>query len=105
LTRLVACAVVRDDPPAIFAADDIETLNWVLALKLVATTSASTVSDSLRDSLRSALLEERWGDAVETWMRHNNVVVDVYPAMDFYLPEDIELASVEMQFTPLFNEY
>ena len=36
MTRSVAGAVVRDDPPQVFVADDQETLNWVIALHLVA---------------------------------------------------------------------
>ena len=36
MTRLIACAVVRDDPPQVFVAEDLETLNWVLALQVVA---------------------------------------------------------------------
>jgi hypothetical protein len=31
MSRLIACAVVRDDPPQVFVAEDLETLNWVLA--------------------------------------------------------------------------
>lgn len=31
---IVACAIVHDDPPEVFIAEDIETLNWILALKL-----------------------------------------------------------------------
>ena len=26
----VACAIVHDDPPEVFIAEDIETLNWIL---------------------------------------------------------------------------
>ena len=33
---VVACAVVRDDPPRVFVAEDLDTLNWVLANQLVA---------------------------------------------------------------------
>ena len=35
---VVACAVVRDDPPRVFVAEDLDTLNWVLACQLVAKT-------------------------------------------------------------------
>ena len=38
VSALVACAVVRDDPPRVFVAQDIDTLNWVLACQLVAKT-------------------------------------------------------------------
>ncbi len=100
----MACAVVREDPPVVFVAKDIETLNWIVALKLVAATPAKAVSTGIRDTLRSALLEERWGDAVSVWIDHKNIPVDVYPALELYMPSDIELAAIEMQFMPLFSE-
>ncbi|MGD0944326.1 MAG: hypothetical protein ABR972_08655 [Acidimicrobiales bacterium] len=59
MTRLVACAVVRRDPPEVFTAEDVNTLNWVLALKLVAATPASELPLGVGAALRTALLEER----------------------------------------------
>ncbi len=38
---VVACAVVRDDPPRVFVAENLDTLNWVLACQLVAKTPGS----------------------------------------------------------------
>ena len=35
---IVSYAVVRSDPPEIYLADDVDTLQWVLALKVVART-------------------------------------------------------------------
>jgi hypothetical protein len=104
MTRLIACAVVRDDPPEVFAADDLETLNWILALKLVAATPSAELGGEVRTELRQALLDERWGDAVEAWIRHRDVAVDVYPSMDFYLSSDVAMAAIEMQFMPLFKD-
>lgn len=104
MTHLVACAVVRDEPPGVFTAEDLETLNWVLALKLVAATPAAELPEGVRDALRAALLEERWGDAVEAWIESREVAVDVYPSMELYLPTDVEMAPVEMQFMPLFGD-
>jgi len=40
---VVACAVVRDDPPRVFVAENLETLNWVLANQLVFFGQQSTV--------------------------------------------------------------
>jgi hypothetical protein len=101
--RLVACAVVRDDPPQVFIAADQETLNWVLALKLIARTPGRDFPDGLRESLRTALQEEQWGQAVELWM-HNRPEVDVYPSFEFYSSSDVDLAAEELQFTPLFED-
>ena len=104
MPRSVACAVVRDDPPQVFIAEDLETLNWVLALKLIARTPGGEVPPSLRERLRAAVLEERWGDAVELWMRIRPGEVDVYPSYDFHTPRDVDLAPEELQFTPLFED-
>ena len=73
----------------------------ILALKLVAATRASELSLGIRDALRTALLAERWGDAVAAWIGGIGVAVDVYPSMDLNLPSDVEMADIEMQFMPL----
>lgn len=104
MTRLVACAVVRDEPPEVYAAEDLDTLNWVLALKVVAAAHAAELPATTRESLRAALLEERWGDAVEAWIRQTDIPVDVYPSMELYDAADVAMASVEMQFLPLFED-
>jgi hypothetical protein len=104
MPRMIACAIVRHDPPDVYAAEDLDSLNWVLALRVVAATPAAAVPAGVRDSLRSALLEERWGDAVEGWIRHTDIAVDVYPSMELYVPTDVEMAPVEMQFLPLFED-
>ena len=102
--RSVACAIVRGDPPELFIADDIETLNWVLALKLICRTPGREVPQELRASLRAEVLEERWGDAVELWMRLRPGAVDVYPSYDLHTGRDVDLAAEELQFTPLFED-
>ena len=103
MSRLVACAVVRHDPPQVFVAEDLETLSWVLALELVAATPARALPSNVRDALRAALLDERWGDAVELWIVHGDVPVDVYSSTDLFAPADVELAPAELQFRPLFE--
>ncbi len=103
MPRLVACAVVRDEPPQVFVAEDQETLNWVLALRLIARTPGRELPDDLRDSLRLALRDERWGDAVELWME-DRPEVDVYPGFELYTRQDVELAAQELEFSPLFRD-
>lgn len=103
MARSVACAVVRDDPPQVFIAEDQETLNWVLALRLIARTPGHELADGLRDRLRQALRDELWGDAVEMWMQ-NRPEVDVYPSFELFTGRDVELAAQELEFTPLFND-
>ena len=102
MARTVACAVVRDDPPEIFIAEDQESLNWVLALRLIAQTPGHELPENLRSRLMDALRREQWGDAVELWMQ-NRQEVDVYPAFDLHTRRDVELAPMELEFTPLFT--
>jgi hypothetical protein len=103
MPRLVACAVVRDDPPQVFIADDQDTLNWVLALVLISRTRGSELEEGLRDRLRAALRNEQWGAAVELWMQ-NSSEVDVYSSFELYTANDVELAAQELEFTPLFED-
>ena len=103
MARSVACAVVRDDPPRVFIAETQETLNWVLALRLIARVPGHELTPWLRDRLRTALREEQWGEAVELWM-HNSPEVDVYPSFELYTERDVELAAQELEFTPLFED-
>jgi hypothetical protein len=103
MSRSVAVAVVHDSPPEVFIADDQDTLNWVLALKLIARTPASELQPVLRAQLRDALRSERWGDAVELWMARR-AEVDVYPSFELYTARDVELAPQELEFSPLFQE-
>jgi len=77
-TVSLAYAVVRGDPPEVYAAEDPDTLHRVLALEVVAATPGATLSVGRREAIRGALLEERWGDAVVDWMEVTNSVIDVY---------------------------
>lgn len=102
----VAYAVVRQDPPEVFVAEDIEVLNRVLALELVARTPPDALTEPERDELRSALLEERWADAVVRWMRLRGVAVDVYTHLHLYSASDVpaDLVGAQLQFAPIFRE-
>jgi hypothetical protein len=101
---LVAYAVVRDDPPAVFLAEDLEVLQRALALHLVGRTDPQRVSAEL-DELRSALLEERWGDAVYSWIRITGVPIDVYTER-IKTADDLpaEMIGMQLQFAPLFRD-
>lgn len=104
MTDRVAIAIVRGPVPEVFIAEDQETLNWVLALQLIASTPGHRLSPGLRDDLRDALREERWGDAVFAWMQANDLEIDVYSSETLYEASDVELAADELQFTPLFAD-
>ena len=104
MTAHVAVAIVRGPEPEVYIAEDQETLNWVLALQLIASTPGDRLEPGLRDQLRAALLEERWGDAVYAWIQANDVEVDVYSSETLYETSDVELAAAELQFRPLFSD-
>jgi hypothetical protein len=102
VSPLVACAVVRDNPPRVFVAEDLDTLHWVLACRLVAATPARDLPPGEREELRRALREERWGDALFAYISRTGVAVDVYESTELYAPADAAVAPVELQLTPLF---
>lgn len=104
MSSVVACAVVRDDPPRVFVAQDIDTLNWVLACHLVAKTPAQELADGEREELRRALREERWGDAVFAFIARTGTAVDVYESTDMHLAADAAVGPLELQLTPLFAD-
>ena len=104
MSALVACAVVRDDPPRVFVAENLTTLNWVLACQLVAKTPGSGLPDGEREALQQALTEQRWGDAVFAFIARTGLEVDVYESTDLYGVADLEVGPLELQLTPLFTE-
>ena len=106
MAQLLAYAVVRDDPPEVFVADDLDVLHWVLAVHLVAQTRPSVITEVQTLSLRASLTEERWGDAVAEWIDITGIPVDVYTGLPVWTSEAITPDTVlhELEFTPLFAE-
>jgi hypothetical protein len=103
----LAYAVVHDDPPQVYAAEDVDVLQWVIALEVVARTPASELSPSTVVALRQALLDERWAEAVELWMSTSGTVIDVYPDGLRVWTADLiqaDIADIRLQFTPLFSD-
>lgn len=102
----VAYAVVRFDPPAVYLAEDIDVLQRLLALELVADTDPAMLTPEGGDALRSALLDERWSDAVVTWMELLGVAVDVYTFLPVYGRDALpgELIGAQLQFKRLFRD-
>ena len=101
----VAYAVVHFDPPEVFLAEDVEVLHRALAMELVARTDPSELSTSGAETLRQDLLDERWGDAVQTWMGLRDVDIDVYTYLHVYSSRDVpgDLIGAQLQFTRLFR--
>ncbi len=101
----VAVAVIRDDPPSVLVAADLDVLHRALAVRLVARADQSMIPDGRRQQLQDALLQEQWSDAVAMWIEHTGVAVDVYTEdvlTDADYPEG--LLSAQMQFSPLFSD-
>ena len=99
----VAVAVIRDDPPSVLVAADLDVLHRALAVRLLA--RADLIPDERKQQLQNALLQEQWSDAVATWIEHTGVAVDVYTEdvlTDADYPE--ALLSAQMQFSPLFSD-
>ena len=102
----VAYAVVRTEPPQVFLATDVEVLQRVLAVELVARTPPSALDGPERIAIQQALLEERWGDAVVAWIERMGVEVDVYTHLHVFSEEELpaDLVGAQLQFAPLFRD-
>ena len=91
-----------------FVADDIDVLQRVIALEIVAQTPSDAFAAGVRDDIRGALLDEQWGTAVELWMTHySRQPLDVYPSglriwSDAKITADV--TSLALQFRPLFRD-
>jgi hypothetical protein len=99
----VAVAVIRDDPPSVLVAADLDVLHRALAVRLLA--RLGEIPEERKRQLQDALLKEQWSDAVAMWIEHTGVAVDVYTEdvlTDADYPE--ALLSAQMQFSPLFSD-
>jgi hypothetical protein len=105
MAQLFAYAVVHHEPPEVLAAEDLDVLHRVLAIELVARTPGRHLSPGEADMLRTALIEERWGDAVVQWIDITGVAVDVYSDLRAWTAAEVaaETTEFELQFTPLFQ--
>lgn len=103
----VAVGVWRGDPPQVFLAESDSVLSRVLAMELVARTSAADLeqSGSLQE-IREALLEERWADALVSWMQATGETVDGYPDEIVWTEQlfDLEKASFEIRLATIFRD-
>ena len=103
----VAFAVVHQDPPEVFIAEDEYVLARLVALNVVAPTRPDTLpSPEAADELRKCLLEERWADAIFSWVEMSGVVIDAYPDEEVWTEAalDAERAALEIRMSPLFRD-
>jgi hypothetical protein len=102
----VAYAVVRDEPPTVYAADTIDVLQRLLALEVVARSLPVNLDVKARERMRKALLDERWADAVVEWIDATGVAIDVYTHLHVYSDDDLpnDLIGAQLQFAPLYRD-
>lgn len=102
----VAYAVVRDEPPTVYAAETIDVLQRLLALEVVARSVPSDLDKKARDRMRKALLDERWADAVVEWIDTTGVAIDVYTHLHVYSNDELpnDLIGAQLQFAPLYRD-
>jgi hypothetical protein len=103
----VAFAVVHQDPPQVFIAEDENVLARLVALNVVAPTNPKTLrSREALDQLRKCLLEERWADAIFSWVEMSGIVIDAYPDEIVWTEPalDAERAALEIRMTPIFRD-
>lgn len=90
-----------------FIAEDEHVLARLVALKVVAPTSPDSLPsrEAARD-LRECLLEERWADAILSWVEMSGIVIDAYPDEIVWTEPalDAERAAMEIRVAPLFRD-
>ena len=85
----VAVAVTHEDPPRVFIATDDEVLSRAIARHLIAQEDSDSFKPAELTAVRSALLEERWADAVALWIDSTSASVDVYPDEQVLTQDDL----------------
>lgn len=58
------------------------------------------------DTIRSALLDERWADALVLWMSATGKIVDVYADHEMWTNREFgeEISSLELRAAPIFDQ-
>ncbi|MBA2283683.1 MAG: hypothetical protein M3527_03105 [Actinomycetota bacterium] len=85
-------------------AENLETLHWRLAIEIVAQSSPESLPPGDAERIRADFLDEQWAAGVERWLRGNEEILDVYDSWELYTDDDLELAPVELQLQPLFQD-
>lgn len=103
-----AWAVVKDEPPRVFLAEDEQVISRVLAFKVVAEERPDAFTADELAQVRDHLLHERWAEAVLMWMTATDTEIDVYPELVQVWSEaelDREIASMAIRTSRLFDEH
>lgn len=98
--------MTREDPPRLIVATDDDVLSRAIATRVIAQEDPGTFKPSELAAIRSALLEQRWSDAVALWIDTTSASVDVYPDEEIISQEDLseEAAAFSIRLSRLFNE-
>jgi hypothetical protein len=102
----VAVAVTREDPPRLLLATNDEVLSRAIATRVVAQEDPRTFGKEELKAIQTALLEERWSDAVALWIESTSASVDVYPDEEIITQLDLgaEAAVFSIRMSRLFSE-
>lgn len=102
----VAVGIVRADPPEVYLAEDEFVLSRVLALKVVAASAPGSFGAGTLERIRSALLDERWADAVVEWIEAIGEPVDGYPDEEVWTEArlDEDTAAMEIRVARIFDD-
>lgn len=102
----VAYAVTHDDPPQVLIAVNESVLTRLVALEVVAKTHPDEVGHHL-GAIRAALLEERWDEAVATWIEATGTSVDAFPDEVVWAEADLdsERTALELRVAPIFEDH
>jgi hypothetical protein len=104
--HLVAYARTHEDEPRIVLAEDEYVLTRAVALEIVASTPAHELVESDLGSIRKALLEERWADAMTTWMTATGIAIDIFtPELTVWSNDllDEETTALELRMAAIFR--
>jgi hypothetical protein len=101
----IAVGIIRTDPPEVVLAENEFVLARAVALQVVASTDPSMLSTAHLDSIRTALLEERWADAVGDWIDATGLAVDGYPDEPVWTERqlDEDTAPMEIRMARIFR--
>ena len=100
---LVACAVVRDDPPRASSPRTSTRSTGCWPAGWWPPRPGRELPPGERAALRQALREERWGDAVFAFIARTGVAVDVYESTELHVAAEAAVGPLELQLTPLFT--
>lgn len=108
IPRPGAFAIVHGEEPSFFLAEDAAVISRGLALHLVARTDPEDITTPGRlRAIRTALLEERWADALAEWIDETGRPVDVFeeiPPVWTTAELDADMAPLEIRMAPVFRD-